>query len=174
MRCVKILICVLGAIGVCALPPPTSSSRPGNYGNLQVRKDGLSPLVFYERKAGVNHPSLPVNWRCSRSVWSFERASRSAAPAIPRPNSKTLQQANQNKHIVPAQKRIVIAASTVLDGKGGVLRNTRIVIDGSRIVAIDSKADPVDYDLRGLTVLPGWIDAHVHITWSFGKDGKNA
>jgi imidazolonepropionase-like amidohydrolase len=22
--------------------------------------------------------------------------------------------------------------------------------------------------------LPGWIDAHVHITWSFGKDGKNA
>jgi imidazolonepropionase-like amidohydrolase len=32
----------------------------------------------------------------------------------------------------------------------------------------------VDYDLRGLTVLPGWIDAHVHITWIFGKDGKNA
>src|SRR4029077_14593019 len=32
---------------------------------------------------------------------------------------------------------------------------------------------PVDYDLRGLTVLPGWIDAHVHITWSFGPDGKN-
>ena len=31
-----------------------------------------------------------------------------------------------------------------------------------------------DYDLRGLTVLPGWIDAHVHITWSFGPDGKNA
>src|SRR5260370_5228981 len=23
-------------------------------------------------------------------------------------------------------------------------------------------------------VLPGWIDAHVHVTWSFGKDGKNA
>ena len=35
------------------------------------------------------------------------------------------------------------------------------------------QAGPVDYDLRGLTVLPGWIDAHVHITWSFGKDGKN-
>src|SRR6266571_1455557 len=71
-------------------------------------------------------------------------------------------------------KRIVIAASTVLDGKGRVLRDTRIVIEGSKIVAIDPKAGPVDYDLRGLTVLPGWIDAHVHITWSFGKDGKNA
>src|SRR3712207_3320162 len=22
--------------------------------------------------------------------------------------------------------------------------------------------------------MPGWIDAHVHITWSFGRDGKNA
>ena len=71
-------------------------------------------------------------------------------------------------------KRLVIAASTVLDGKGHVLHDTRIVIEGSKIVAIDPKASPVDYDLRGMTVLPGWIDAHVHITWSFGKDGKNA
>ena len=71
-------------------------------------------------------------------------------------------------------KRIVIAANTVLDGKGHVLHNTRIVVQGSRIVAIDSKAGPVDYDLRGLTVLPGWIDAHTHVTWIFGRDGKNA
>jgi imidazolonepropionase-like amidohydrolase len=83
-------------------------------------------------------------------------------------------------------KRIVIAASAVLDGKGRVLHDTRIVVEDSKIVAIlpnnvpngvpnsDPKAEPVDYDLRGLTVLPGWIDAHVHITWSFGPDGKNA
>lgn len=72
-------------------------------------------------------------------------------------------------------KRTVIAASTLLDGKGGVVvRDTRIVIEGSKIVAIDPKAGPVDYDLRGHTVLPGWIDAHVHITWSFGPDGRNA
>jgi imidazolonepropionase-like amidohydrolase len=71
-------------------------------------------------------------------------------------------------------KRIVIAASALLDGKGRVLHDTRIVIEGSKIVAIDPKAVPVDYDLRSLTVLPGWIDAHVHITWRFGKDGKNA
>jgi len=75
----------------------------------------------------------------------------------------------------PAQgKRIVIAASAVLDGKGRALHNTRIVIEGSKMVAIDPKSGPVDYDLRGLTVLPGWIDAHVHITWSFGTNGKNA
>src|SRR5438105_3365914 len=71
-------------------------------------------------------------------------------------------------------KRIVIAASTVLDGRGHVLHDTRIVIEGTKIVAIDPKAAPVTYDLRGLTVLPGWIDSHAHITWSFGKDGRNA
>src|SRR5258708_1538289 len=71
-------------------------------------------------------------------------------------------------------KHSVIAASMLLDGTGRTLRNTRVVIEGAKIVAIDPKAGPVDYDLRGLTVLPGWIDAHVHITWSFGKDGKNA
>jgi imidazolonepropionase-like amidohydrolase len=47
------------------------------------------------------------------------------------------------------------------------------MIEGAKIVALDPKASPVDYDLRGLTVLPGWIDAHVHISWSFGPDGKN-
>ena len=75
-------------------------------------------------------------------------------------------------------KRIVIAASTVLDGKGGVGHDRQIVVEGSRIVAVETranaKAGAVDYDLRGLTVLPGWIDAHAHVTWIFGKDGKNA
>ena len=70
-------------------------------------------------------------------------------------------------------KRIVVRADTILDGKGNTLKNTRIVVEGDKIVAIDPKAGPIDYDLRGLTLLPGWIDAHAHITWSFGKDGKN-
>ena len=74
----------------------------------------------------------------------------------------------------PQPKQIVIAASTVLDGKGGVLHNTRIVVEGSKIVRIDPNATPVNYDLRALTVLPGWIDSHVHITWVFGPDGKTA
>jgi len=75
-------------------------------------------------------------------------------------------------------ERIVITASAVLDGKGKVLRDARIVVEGEKIAAVETKADakaaPADYDLRGLTVLPGWIDAHAHITWNFGKDGKNA
>src|SRR5437879_7859000 len=75
-------------------------------------------------------------------------------------------------------ERIVITASAVLDGKGKVLRDARIVVEGAKMAAVETKVDrkagPADYDLRGLTVLPGWIDAHAHITWNFGKDGKNA
>ncbi len=73
------------------------------------------------------------------------------------------------------EKPVVIAASTILDGKGNILHNTQILIKRGKIVALGSKVEgPVDYDLLGLTVLPGWIDAHVHITWIFDKDGKNA
>ncbi len=107
MRMAKIVPCILGIIGICALTPRGNAQAPA--------------------------PNQPA-----------------------------------------ANQRIVIAASTVLDGKGHVSRNTRIVVEGSKIIAIDPKAGPVDYDLRGLTVLPGWIDAHAHITWQFGKDGKNA
>ena len=71
-------------------------------------------------------------------------------------------------------KRIVIAASTLFDGKGNVVKDTRIVVEGAKIVQIDPNAGPIDYDLRGLTVMPGWIDSHVHITWIFDKNGKNA
>src|SRR5262245_15386598 len=78
-----------------------------------------------------------------------------------------------SRDVPPRDKRIVIAADTAIDGKGGAFRKTRIVIEDSKIVAVDPKAKPIDYDLRGLTVLPGWIDAHVHITSVFGKDGKS-
>lgn len=83
--------------------------------------------------------------------------------------------AQKNPATVPTQKRrIVIGAKMLLDGRGHVLHDTRIVVEGSKIVALDPQASPVDYDLRGFTVLPGWIDSHVHITWSFGENGKNA
>lgn len=72
------------------------------------------------------------------------------------------------------EKPIVIAVSTVIDGQGHVLHNTRIVIQDSKIVRIDPHAGPVTYDLRGLTVMPGWIDCHEHISWHFGEDGRLA
>src|SRR5262245_12230306 len=64
-------------------------------------------------------------------------------------------------------KRIVIAVGTALDGRGGVLHDTRLVVADGKIVGIDPKAAPIDYDLRNLTVSPGWIDTHVHLNWHF-------
>ncbi|HUJ15017.1 MAG TPA: amidohydrolase family protein [Thermoanaerobaculia bacterium] len=64
----------------------------------------------------------------------------------------------------------IIAVSTLLDGRGAVLHNTRIVVDHGKIVRIDPKAEPVGIDLRGRTVMPGLIDTHVHISWTFTKD----
>ena len=52
-------------------------------------------------------------------------------------------------------KRTVIQVGTLLDGRGGVIKNTRIVVEGTKIVRLDPKAKPVDFDLSRFTVLPG-------------------
>jgi imidazolonepropionase-like amidohydrolase len=70
----------------------------------------------------------------------------------------------------------VLKAATVLDGKGQILRNTIIVVEGGKISRVGGAAPPVatTYDLAGLTVMPGWIDAHVHPTWHFDANGRLA
>ena len=76
-----------------------------------------------------------------------------------------------------AQSRpIVLKAAKVLDGKGQVLRNTIIVVEGGKIGRVGGAAPPeaTTYDLSRLTLLPGWIDAHVHPTWHFDATGKLA
>jgi len=75
-----------------------------------------------------------------------------------------------------AQERsLTIAADKAFDGRGKILHNVRIEVRGENIVSIrELESDdhaPADYDLRGFTVLPGWIDSHVHITWHFGPNG---
>jgi imidazolonepropionase-like amidohydrolase len=71
------------------------------------------------------------------------------------------------------ETRTVIAVGTLVDGRGDVIRNTRVVIEGSKVTAIDAKAGPVDYDLRGMTLMPGWIDTHVHIYWHYDANHKS-
>src|SRR5712692_3448966 len=73
---------------------------------------------------------------------------------------------------VAQEKAIVLKASTIFDGRGHILHDTRIAIENGRIARLDSRAEGVTYDLRGLTVLPGWIDVHDHITWHFGPNGR--
>ncbi len=73
--------------------------------------------------------------------------------------------------VVSAQS-IVLQTSTILDGKGGTLRNQQIVVEGSKISAVKSGSGRATYDLRGLTVMPGWIDTHVHVNWHFDAEHK--
>jgi len=72
-----------------------------------------------------------------------------------------------------AQDRpVVIKASTVFDGKGGVMKDTAIVVQGGKISKVDANAQGTVYDLRGLTVMPGWINTHLHIGNHFDPDGR--
>ena len=65
------------------------------------------------------------------------------------------------------ERPIVLKAATVLDGKGQLLRDTIIVVEGTKIVRIGGAAPQgaITYDLTGLTVTPGWIDTHAHVLW---------
>src|SRR5439155_197327 len=76
---------------------------------------------------------------------------------------------------VPAPGQSVtttIRAGTVLDGRGGTVRNQTIVIEGARIARLEPAGKTATYDLGGLTVLPGGIDTHVHITSHFDANGR--
>jgi imidazolonepropionase-like amidohydrolase len=68
---------------------------------------------------------------------------------------------------------VVIRAGTLLDGQGHVLHNQDIVVQNGKILRLQaSDKSPAAYELRRLTVMPGWIDVHDHITWHFGPNGR--
>ena len=70
---------------------------------------------------------------------------------------------------------VTLRADTLFDGKGNIQRNVVITVQNGKIVSVNQEAasaTPPLYDLRGLIVLPGWIDTHVHITWHFGPNGR--
>jgi imidazolonepropionase-like amidohydrolase len=49
-----------------------------------------------------------------------------------------------------------------------------VTVGGGRITSVDSASGPATYDLSGLTLLPGFVDTHVHIGWHFDADGRYA
>ena len=69
---------------------------------------------------------------------------------------------------------VVLRTSRALDGRGGVLANVDIVIEQGRIARIVPAGTATGrvVDLRRVTVLPGLIDAHVHLDWYFNRKGR--
>jgi imidazolonepropionase-like amidohydrolase len=76
---------------------------------------------------------------------------------------------------MPAQAStpIVIHADRVLDGRGKVIAGGTVTVTGERITKVGPGTSAgATYDLKGLTVLPGMIDAHSHLTWYFNRQGR--
>jgi imidazolonepropionase-like amidohydrolase len=65
-----------------------------------------------------------------------------------------------------------IRAETMLDGRGGVLRNVVIRVENGRIASVVQNGERVTYDLPGITIMPGWIDTHVHLASHARSDGR--
>ena len=76
---------------------------------------------------------------------------------------------------VSGQERVTLRTARLLDGRGGVVTDRVVVIEGGSIQTIRSDSGEADYDLTNLTnltVLPGLIDTHVHVGWHFDPDGR--
>src|ERR1700689_3103830 len=77
---------------------------------------------------------------------------------------------------MPAAEVKVIHAGHLFDAKAGrMLDNQDILIRGDKIVQVGANiavpAGAEEIDLRKATVLPGFIDCHVHLTSSHGGLG---
>lgn len=69
---------------------------------------------------------------------------------------------------------LTIRAGRLIDGAGNVREGVTITVEGSAVASVGAGAGRrVTYDLSELTVLPGLIDTHVHLTAHFDPDGRN-
>ena len=67
---------------------------------------------------------------------------------------------------------VTIRAARVIDGRGGSSNGVVVAIKDGKIAAVGTAASAVTYDLSNLTLLPGFIDTHVHIGWHFDAKGR--
>jgi imidazolonepropionase-like amidohydrolase len=69
---------------------------------------------------------------------------------------------------------ITIRAGKLLDGRGGSQANVVVTIRDGKIASVAKGNGQVTHDLSKYTLLPGFIDTHVHLLWHFGADGRFA
>lgn len=68
---------------------------------------------------------------------------------------------------------ISIHAGRVLDGKGGSMRNATVIVDRGRILRIEPRRiDNPTYSFPRGTLLPGFVDVHVHATAYVNRAGR--
>jgi len=74
----------------------------------------------------------------------------------------------------PPGGAVVILTERAFDGRGNVLRGARIGVRDGKITALDAPEVGATIDLRRYTVLPGWIDTHVHLDSHWDRNGRIA
>lgn len=67
---------------------------------------------------------------------------------------------------------VILRARVVIDGTGQVLRNAVVAVRDGKIVRVGGRSGSVTYDLGEATLMPGFIDTHVHIGWHFDSSGR--
>jgi len=65
-----------------------------------------------------------------------------------------------------------IRVRQVIDGRGGVTNNATVTIRDGKIVSVGQAGGTPTIDLGNLTLMPGFIDVHVHIGWHFDDKGR--
>ncbi|MGE0462274.1 MAG: amidohydrolase family protein [Vicinamibacterales bacterium] len=67
---------------------------------------------------------------------------------------------------------ITLRAGAIINGDGRVLPGNTVTVRDGRIVRVGGPDAPVTIHLGKATLLPGFIDTHVHIDWHFNAEGR--
>jgi putative CocE/NonD family hydrolase len=139
---------------------------PGHRIRLEISSSSFPRYDRNLNTGGKNYDE--VRWVTARNTihHSREYASHLVLPIIPEEGS--------------TQQPVVIRARGLIDVETGrLIENAAVVVEGDRIVAAGRSADvtvpsnATQVDLPELTLLPGLIDAHVHLTLA-GDGAANA
>jgi imidazolonepropionase-like amidohydrolase len=74
--------------------------------------------------------------------------------------------------VAQAPVATTVRAARVLDGRGGVMNNATVTVVNGKIASVGALSGAPTIDLGNLTLLPGFIDTHVHIGWHFDDKGR--
>src|SRR5713101_8545202 len=110
-----------------------------------------------------------MRWQSTLAVVSIAAAiGATAGPSQSQEGGGAARNPAAGKYLAPPDQVVAIRAGRIFDSKSGaVLNNQVILIKGDRITNVGSSVDiPAGarvIDLGSATVMPGMIDAHVHV-----------